>query len=106
MLSPRADKLPVFNEDTTLPMENIARFGRKSRRSLQNLRVSLLLHAREKNKMIRLFGLKNCDTCRKALKKLKGATLVDVWADGMPANLLTSAFEQFGENLVNSRSKT
>jgi arsenate reductase len=30
--------------------------------------------------MMELYGLKNCDTCRKALKELPNATLVDVRA--------------------------
>lgn len=53
-----------------------------------------------------LYGLKNCDTCRKALKSLTGAELVDVRADGMPADLLDRALAQFGEALVNTRSTT
>lgn len=55
---------------------------------------------------MRLFGLKNCDTCRKALKALPNAQLVDVRADGMPAETLAQAFEQFGEKLLNTRSTT
>ena len=55
---------------------------------------------------MKLYGLKNCDTCRKALKALPNAELVDVRADGVPSDLLLTAFEQFGEKLVNTRSTT
>ena len=53
-----------------------------------------------------IFGLKNCDTCRKALKALPGATLVDVRAQGLPDGLLDQAFAQFGAALLNTRSTT
>ena len=55
---------------------------------------------------VRIFGLKNCDTCRKALKALPEATLVDVRADGLPEGLLDRAFAQFGAALLNTRSTT
>ena len=53
-----------------------------------------------------LYGLKTCDTCRKALKSLPGAEFVDVRADGMPAEVLATALAQFGAALVNTRSTT
>ena len=53
-----------------------------------------------------LFGLKNCDTCRKALKALPQAELVDVRKDGVPQDVMQAAFEQFGMALVNTRSTT
>lgn len=53
-----------------------------------------------------IYGLKNCDTCRKALKALPDATLVDVRADGMPEGLLDQALAQFGAALLNTRSTT
>ncbi len=55
---------------------------------------------------MQLFGIKSCDTCRKALKTLEGATFVDVRADGMPHAVLTEAFETFGDALLNTRSTT
>ncbi|WP_425083123.1 ArsC/Spx/MgsR family protein [Ruegeria profundi] len=55
---------------------------------------------------MRLYGLKNCDTCRKALKSLPEANLVDVRADGIPAETLSQAFANFGEALLNTRSTT
>ncbi|MFY0660815.1 MAG: arsenate reductase [Shimia sp.] len=56
--------------------------------------------------MTTLYGLKNCDTCRKALKSLEGAEFVDVRADGVPETVLNAAFEQFGAALANTRSTT
>ncbi|MCR8547222.1 arsenate reductase [Salipiger sp. P9] len=53
-----------------------------------------------------LYGLKNCDTCRKALKALPQAAFVDVRTEGVPADLLAAAYARFGEKLVNTRSTT
>ncbi len=53
-----------------------------------------------------IYGLKNCDTCRKALKLLPNARLCDVRAEGIPEPLLKSAYAQFGAELVNTRSST
>jgi arsenate reductase len=55
---------------------------------------------------MRLFGLKNCDTCRKALKSLPDARFIDVRSDGVPEELLVSALDQFGDALLNTRSTT
>jgi arsenate reductase len=55
---------------------------------------------------MQLFGLKTCDTCRKALKALPAAEFVDVRATGVPDDLLASALAMFGEALVNTRSTT
>ena len=53
-----------------------------------------------------IYGLKNCDTCRKALKSLPDAVLVDVRDTPIPAELLHRAYGQFAEKLVNGRSTT
>ena len=53
-----------------------------------------------------LYGLGSCDTCRKARKALPEAVFVDVRADGVPADVLTAAFETFGDKLLNTRSTT
>lgn len=53
-----------------------------------------------------LYGLKTCDTCRKALKSLPDATFVDVRADGVPQDVLHAAHAQFGVALLNTRSTT
>lgn len=56
--------------------------------------------------MIEVYGLKNCDTCRKALKALPEAELRDVRAQGVPQDVLEQAHAQFGERLLNTRSTT
>ncbi|WP_299849289.1 arsenate reductase family protein [uncultured Roseovarius sp.] len=53
-----------------------------------------------------IYGLKNCDTCRKALKSLPEAQLCDVHQDGVPDDVLKSAYATFGAALVNTRSTT
>lgn len=53
-----------------------------------------------------LYGLKNCDTCRKALKQLPEARLVDVRGEGVPSEILSAALTQFGDRLINTRSTT
>ena len=55
---------------------------------------------------MKLYGLKNCDTCRKALKALPKAELVDVRTDGVPEDVLKSAYAQFGCDMLNTRSTT
>ena len=61
--------------------------------------------------MNRFYGLKNCDTCKKALKALEAAGVavenVDVRADGVPGDVLAGWLEELGpELLVNRRSTT
>ena len=57
-----------------------------------------------------LFGLKACDTCRKALKSLAAAghevTFVDVCADGVDQADLVRFQTAFGAALLNTRSTT
>lgn len=53
-----------------------------------------------------LYGLKTCDTCRKAMKALPGAEFRDVRADGVPDAVLEEAGARFGEALLNTRSTT
>lgn len=55
---------------------------------------------------MKIYGLKNCDTCRKAMKALPDADLVDVRADGVPSDVLNAAFDAFGAALLNTRSTT
>ena len=59
---------------------------------------------------MRFFGLKNCDTCRKALRALteKGhaVEVVDVRADGVPRTDLDRFHAAFGADIVNRRSTT
>lgn len=53
-----------------------------------------------------LYGLKTCDTCRKALKTLGEVKFVDVRSDGVPQDVLKSAYARFGAGLLNTRSTT
>ena len=53
-----------------------------------------------------IYGLKTCDTCRKAIKALPDADFVDVRADGVPKSVMQAALASFGEKLVNTRSTT
>lgn len=61
--------------------------------------------------MIIVYGIKNCDTVKKALKWLADHhiehKLHDYRVDGLDPNFLIQAENQFGwENLVNKRSTT
>ena len=56
--------------------------------------------------MLRVYGLKNCDTCRKVMKALPSATLIDVRAEGVPDAVLQEAYDRFGQALLNTRSTT
>ena len=53
-----------------------------------------------------LYGLKTCDTCRKAVKALPDAEYVDVRKDGVAPEVLERAYGRFGEKLVNKSSTT
>ncbi|WP_135503690.1 arsenate reductase family protein [Roseovarius aestuariivivens] len=53
-----------------------------------------------------LYGLKTCDTCRKALKSLDKVEFRDIRSDGIPPDVLKSAYAALGDELVNRRSTT
>ena len=59
---------------------------------------------------MKIFGLKNCDKCRLALKTLLSAgvnvSLVDVRYDGISVKRLEGFYKKFGSELVNKRSTT
>jgi arsenate reductase-like glutaredoxin family protein len=59
---------------------------------------------------MRFFGLKSCDTCRKAQKALVAAghtlEVVDVRADGVPSADLERIAATFGEAAINRSSTT
>lgn len=59
---------------------------------------------------MRLYGIKTCDTCRKALKALQAVghpvEFVDVRADGIPEDRIGLWLDQFGDALVNRSSTT
>lgn len=59
---------------------------------------------------MRIWMLKTCDTCRKAVRELAAAgwqvTPVDVRADGVQEADLERFLAEFGEALINRRSTT
>lgn len=59
---------------------------------------------------MRFFGLKTCDTCRKALKAIRVAGLevevIDVRADGVAAADRRAMVAAFGEKAINRASAT
>jgi arsenate reductase-like glutaredoxin family protein len=59
---------------------------------------------------MRVFALKTCDTCRKALAALRDAghepQVIDVRADGVAAADLEAIVAAFGERAVNRSSTT
>lgn len=55
--------------------------------------------------MITLYGLKNCDTCRKAAKAL-GCPLIDIREKPLSKQDLTRFEAAFGDALLNTRSTT
>ncbi len=59
---------------------------------------------------MKLYGLKNCDTCRRARKSLKDSGIevefVDVRAEGVSRADLCRFLATFGEDLLNRRSTT
>lgn len=54
---------------------------------------------------MRVYGVKACDTCRKAVKAL-GAELVDIRATPLDADQIAAFHATFGEALLNKRSTT
>ena len=55
---------------------------------------------------MKMCGLKNCDTCRRAYRALPEVEFVDVRATPVPRDVLERALAAFGEALVNRRSTT
>ncbi|MEO0484663.1 MAG: ArsC/Spx/MgsR family protein [Pseudomonadota bacterium] len=55
---------------------------------------------------MKLYGIKTCDTCRKARKALSEAEFVDLRAEPLPADVRNAALDQFGAALLNKSSTT
>ena len=59
---------------------------------------------------MKFYGLKSCDTCKKASKALIDAghdiTVIDVRAQGVAREDLQRFHDSFGEKLINTRSTT
>lgn len=56
--------------------------------------------------MMKLYGIKACDTCRKVLKLLPQAEFIDVRATPLERADLQRFLDAFGDALVNTRSTT
>lgn len=59
---------------------------------------------------MKLYGIKSCDACRKAVRTLREngreVEVIDVRDDGVPPAELARFYETFGEDLINRRSTT
>jgi Spx/MgsR family transcriptional regulator len=59
---------------------------------------------------VRFWGLKSCDTCRKARKELEASGIefcyIDIRADGIDHSDLEFFFKSFGDMMINKRSAT
>lgn len=55
---------------------------------------------------VTLYGIKTCDTCRKALAALPGATFHDLRAAPLSQATLARFIAAFGDSLVNRASTT
>lgn len=59
---------------------------------------------------VTFYGLKSCDTCRRALKELAAADIavrvLDVRADGVPADVMADLIETHGEERIINRKST
>lgn len=53
-----------------------------------------------------IYGIVNCDNCRKARKAFPDASFVDVREDGLPDAVRDAALARFGSSLINTRSTT
>jgi len=53
-----------------------------------------------------VYGIKSCDTCRRALKSLPGARLHDIRAKALPDHVARAAAARFGAALINRNSAT
>ena len=53
-----------------------------------------------------IYGLKNCDKCRRAGRALNLSKIIDIKNEPIPEELLQAAFLTFGEQLTNRSSIT
>ena len=59
---------------------------------------------------MKVYGIKNCDTCKKALSKLTGngsnAEFIDIRDKPLTSSQITLFVDKFGSLLINKRSTT
>lgn len=55
---------------------------------------------------VTIYGLRNCDTCRKARKALPDAAFRDIRDDPLSVEEIRAFLAQFGERLLNRASTT
>ena len=59
---------------------------------------------------VTLYGLKNCDSCRKALKEIEAdghqVAMIDVREDGMDPGLLAGLLAKHGDDALLNRNST
>ncbi len=59
---------------------------------------------------MKFYGLKACDTCRKAQKAILASgqplDVIDVRADGLTSNVIATIITQFGDAAINRASTT
>ena len=53
-----------------------------------------------------IYGLKNCDKCRRAGRALNLSKIIDIKNEPIPEQLLQAAFLTFGGQLINRSSTT
>ena len=57
--------------------------------------------------MIEIYGIKNCSTCRKAVKSIqKEISFYDLKKDNLPKSLLKQFYNKYGLKLLNKKSLT
>jgi arsenate reductase-like glutaredoxin family protein len=88
----------AFPRSRLEPRRRFAKIARKSRHD----------PGHQPGASMKIYGLKNCDTCRAALKALAGhgAVLVDIRDTPLDDATRARFLDRFGEALVNRRSTT
>lgn len=59
---------------------------------------------------MKFYGLRSCDTCRKAIKAIEASNqpveIIDVRSDGLSKDLIATIIAQFGDTAINRASTT
>ncbi len=89
-----------------MPLDDCTGYVKIKLNSVTRVQMPGIEAANERGPPVKLYGLKTCDTCRKALKELETAEFHDLRADGLPKDVARAAHARFGSDLVNRRSTT